>query len=524
MSDGCSVDVEFKLSNQINGSNFRGELLLNSGELKQILNHLQKLDLYTFEFSPEPLNTRTYKNLHRKSTNGIKNDNKRLKSSRPSYSRELKALLGDDIHKYNITSESRSSHLGSTTVQSYEESVKKLPDWAKRFHRVLKMISIQDIVAPFVSNVSVSTISSYMQANSLINDEECNGDHLKENAKRYLEFLRRCEPLDQISLQRILQKLENNEYETTASVFNDVYSVWICGFRADNPGSLLWMKSVEAALNFNLKLCCEPLQDDFNMSIPSIKNKTSSFCGIRSNSKDINLEPPRKMPNLLKSPHNEFGNLKSRISNSDKRNLSYSTTNSVTNIRNKGKTNNLHSSIRSKSITDNERQEFQSLLSQLSQNNHVELFNSFSETAHWREVSSGEVELDDQLTPSNVFRDMILWCKNKLNIPLSSEGPAGKMGKSTRYGSTVNSTSSSTKKLRQGILKPQNKKSQLSAKQFFSTGRAFNSQSSGSEDEDEDEPLRENISISEKWRSIVSSDESDSEPELTSFYPHFGSK
>lgn len=552
------MEIELGLSREENGrTGVRGELFLNFEEVGKIQKFLmENSGSFGFELSPEPVVDTSKKGSKKKSTpRGTTNagligstagERKRPRSSRPSYSRELKALLEDGMSILEPKSDNKGGNSQSSVGQrcNVEDFQRKLPDWAKRFHRILKVISQQEVFSPFVSAVNIRNIDLYMKGDSLFSredGEERNGggnftdssrkkeiDRLFSNTKQFLNYVEKCSPIKPISLSCIINKLENNEYSSVAHVFCDIYSVWICGFRSVEPGKALWTKAVDASLNFNLKLLNEPLQDDFLLTYPGGAPK-----GSNKNAKSVadgspSMEHPKKTHNTVKSAssmafddsgkdpgyHCPSKGKKSSSANHSSQNSSGSKA---------GKSTRKHtqaSSHGNKGITEPERHEFQSLLSQLSQNDHVELFNSFFSTAHWKEVNSGEVELDDQQTPPNVFREMIKWCKVKLNIPVPEDFKKD----------TLPPNKNACKKARQakaplGVQSSQKKKSQLSAKQFFSSGRAFSSPSSSSASEDEDDmSLSGNLQISQQWASTSSSGESDSEPELTSFYPHFNSK
>lgn len=553
------METELGLSKEENGrTGVRGELFLNFEEVGMIQKFLmENSGSFGFELSPEPVVDSNKKNSKKKSISGgakanpsgtVIGEKRKSRSSRPSYSRELKALLEDGMSILESRHDNKGGNSQSSVGQrgNVEDSQKRLPDWAKRFHRILKVISQQEAFSPFVSAVNIKNFDLYIKGNALfsregVEEETFDGisssenkkkeiDRLFLNAGQFFKYIERCSPIKPISLNCIISKLENNEYLSAAHVFSDIYSVWICGFRSVEPGKALWTKAVDASLNLNLKLLNEPLQDDFLLTFPggipkgSTKNAKSIIDGSSA------LEPPKKIQNTGKNAgsllfddsgkdpnYHTFGKSKKSASNNQSSQNSSSSKSAKTPKKHSQASS---SSYGAKGITEPERHEFQSLLSQLSQNDHVELFNSFFSTAHWKEVNSGEVELDDQQTPPNVFREMIKWCKLKLNIPIL-EGTSKKDSSSNK---------NTCKRARQqkapsGLHSSQKKKSHLSAKQFFSSGRAFSSPSSSSASEDEDDiSLSGNLQISQQWASTSSSGESDTEPELTSFYPHFNSK
>ncbi|KAK6590873.1 hypothetical protein RS030_111873 [Cryptosporidium xiaoi] len=556
------MKTDLCLSVDKNGSTgVRGELILSLDELKKVQQYfIDNSYNYGFELSPEPisysnnrknLKKRPQKIIGRTSAGGneVRNDGEIRKSrnSRPSYSRELKALLEDGMNILESRSETKQSNTQSTvgSRRITEDPLKKMPDWAKRFHRILKMLSQQETFKPYATDININNFSLYLKGQSLENDIDMEGngangsefdynkkiDELFINANIYFKYLNDCSPIKPISFNKIIKKLENNEYLNAANVFNDIYSVWICAFRAIEPGGILWTKTIDACLNFNLKLLNEPLKDDFSLTFPG----TTKNSGINKGSKnidDVNKDGPpfKKMNEKNNVFYNErykkesylpnYGTGASSVGNDHFSNNKNKRTNQQGNSKsnNKGgkKNSNNYESSNSlnNTISEVERREFQLLLGKLSQNDHVELFNSFLSTAHWKEVDTGEVELDDQQTPPNIFREMIKWCKIKLNVPISDDSTSKNISKIA------------TKKTKQPKVAPNallnKKKSQLSAKQFFSSGRAFSS--SDSEDDDDNISSCGNLQISQQWESTSSSGESENEPELTSFFPHFNSK
>ncbi|KAH8740242.1 hypothetical protein FG386_001517 [Cryptosporidium ryanae] len=556
------MNVDLGLSADKNGNTgVRGELILSLAELKRVQQYLiDNSYYYGFELSPEPINdynnkknskNKSQSNVCRSFVGGleIKNENEKRKSrsSRPSYSRELKALLEDGMSILESRSETKQKNLqnvvGSRRI--IDDLLKKMPDWAKRFHRILKMLSQQEIFKPYVHNVNIGNFGLYLKGQSLENDLDSKNNDKYEfdynkkieelfiNANIYFEYLKNCSPIKPISFNKIIKKLENNEYINASSVFSDIYSVWICAFRSVEPGGILWTKTIDACLNFNLKLLNEPLKDDFYLTFPG------KMKGGR-NTDNVNTDgPPFKKTNNSgknNSIYEERYNKEFYLNNggtemsgidvdffSGNKNKRTNQQNNFSKPNNKsGKKGASSSSFGSYNsindiISESERREFQSLLGKLSQNDHVELFNSFLSTAHWKEVNTGEVELDDQKTPPGIFREMIKWCKLKLNIPILDESSSkhinNRKGKGVRQSKIVSNNNILLNK----------KKPKLSSKRFFSSGRAFNSPSD-SEDEDDDISSCGNLQISQQWESSSSSGESENEPELTSFFPHFNSK
>ncbi|KAF7458038.1 bromodomain protein [Cryptosporidium felis] len=524
------MGVDPKLTFEENGgAKVRGELMLTLEEAGQVQRYLiENSDRFGFELSPEPA-----------FDSGKKGSKKKFVCSG--------GLAGRGHEHFGVEARSEGRELPERVGAEgggSEDPQRKLPDWAKRFHRILKIISQQELFSPFVSTVNVRNFDLYIQGASLEQKEEepkasedpDHGvqtsvlgslakqkeiDRLFENAERYIEYLESCSPLKPLSLNSIITKLENNEYSSAAHVFCDIYSVWICAFRSVRPGEPLWIKAVDASLNFSLKLLNEPLQDDFSLTFPGGAPRASSRGGKSADHSA--LEPPRKLQNTGKSASPSFFEDSGKAKRSSLNQSSQNSAGSKSNQKSSRKSGSAaQPSHAPKAITESERHEFQSLLAQLSQNDHVELFNSFFSTAHWKEVNSGEVELDDQQTPPSVFREMIKWCKLKLNIPILEDHTSRKDASSYAKGVSKKSRQS---KLAASSQLSQKKKSQLSAKQFFSSGRAFSSPSSSSGSEEEDEISScGNLPISQQWASTSSSGESDSEPELTSFYPHFNSK
>ncbi|GIX63114.1 bromodomain protein [Babesia caballi] len=64
-------------------------------------------------------------------------------------------------------------------------------------------------------------------------------------------------------------------------------------------------------------------------------------------------------------------------------------------------------------ISNHEKLQFQEILSTLSAENHLEMYIAFEYLAVWRNVGNGDIELDDEATNPNVFREMMRWAQQR---------------------------------------------------------------------------------------------------------------
>ncbi|ORM42013.1 uncharacterized protein BXIN_1033 [Babesia sp. Xinjiang] len=171
------------------------------------------------------------------------------------------------------------------------------------------------------------------------------------------------EPLPQlpnVTLQIVLEKLLSNNYTSATEAFAEVYSLLLTMFKFQDPGTMPWMSTHDA--------CCklEKLRRDSGLVDSETANV--SFGG---------KHPPAPLPNAFsKRPQVTLGIV-----------------------------------AETRPISADEKVQFQDVLAALSPENHVELYIAFEYLAVWRNVGNGEIELDDDATNPNVFRDMLRWAR-----------------------------------------------------------------------------------------------------------------
>ncbi|OEH74978.1 bromodomain-containing protein [Cyclospora cayetanensis] len=111
-------------------------------------------------------------------------------------------------------------------------------DWPRRMQRILLELCKQPVCLPFLPRVSPAEA-------------------------HYAELARKVYPAVPLSLETVLERLENGCYSRSLEVFNDVYSVFMCAFRYYEPGNQYWMMAQEAALAFGALTAGEPLCNVF---------------------------------------------------------------------------------------------------------------------------------------------------------------------------------------------------------------------------------------------------------------------
>ncbi|GFE54021.1 ABC transporter, putative [Babesia ovis] len=174
----------------------------------------------------------------------------------------------------------------------------------------------------------------------------------------------RSEP-PKMTLQLVLEKLLKNNYGSATEAFTEVYAMLIAVFKFQNPGTRSWMYTHDA--------CCrlDKLRRDSGLIDSEVA--TVGFGG---------KHPPAPINQAQQS---------------------------------------VESLADARPISPEEKVQFQDALSALSPENHVELYIAFENTAVWRNVGNGEIELDDDATDPNVFRDMMRWANQANNNHVESD-------------------------------------------------------------------------------------------------------
>ncbi|KAL8269978.1 hypothetical protein Esti_006078 [Eimeria stiedai] len=242
-------------------------------------------------------------------------------------------------------------------------------DWPRRMQRVLLELCRQPVCLPFLPRVSPSEA-------------------------HYAELARKAYPAVPLSLETVLQRLENGEYSRSLEVFNDVYTVFMCAFRYYEPGNQYWMMAQEASLAFGALTLREPLSNAFVPFSSSQHGAATDGAGKggkgRAGAKTHarpKTQSAKQQEGKLKAWENRGGPSTSGIS---------------------------HAHSLNAPVTVEERQAFQELLTQMNMDAHFQLYNTFKDRAKWVSFDTGEVELDDGATLPFVFREMVQWCRGQV--------------------------------------------------------------------------------------------------------------
>lgn len=407
---------------QYNMTPKRGELWLLPSEADVILSYLASKNLNDFWTFQQVDDTSIVRNPAK---NGTKTSNKKKKKTKKS-----KAPLADiKVSKsaetplrsksYNDTKNeqillSAKSELPQPTMHRLsrlsQSQLKKLPDWAQRLHRTLSWLCQTDIYQPFLHEMN-STDS------------------------RFTEMYNAIQPgLTPIGLATIVSKLEQNAYQTSLDAFNDIYSVWLCGYRTYPPGSPLWIQTFQASRTFTQQIANQPLKDNFTPekftnTLPPY-DKSQSLIYEKAQESEL-IEPESNGSATVDQILHEFlalcdttdktktGVAANKSNHNQSLNPSCDSQSMDTHLYKK-RVKKKYQSETLESISDFERTNFQNHLSQLEATHHRKLFEAFRCTAVWRSIETGEVELDDAKTSPPVFRKMIAWCHAQLSNKVST--------------------------------------------------------------------------------------------------------
>eukprot|EP00371_Babesia_bovis_P002108 XP_001610755.1 hypothetical protein [Babesia bovis T2Bo] len=167
--------------------------------------------------------------------------------------------------------------------------------------------------------------------------------------------------LPKVTLQLVLEKLLKNNYSNATEAFAEVYSMLLSVFKFQNPGTQLWMFTHDACRRL------DTLRRDSGLVDSEVANVGY---GGKHPPAPIQVPVP-PMPESVPVPV--------------------------------------------KAVSTEEKLQFQDALAALSPENHVELYIAFEKLAVWRNIGNGEIELDDDATDPNVFRDMMRWANRANN-------------------------------------------------------------------------------------------------------------
>ena len=421
----CLPSIEY--SKQFASSLSRGELWLLPSEAEFVLSYIKSEGLDTSWSFKEienvvhpPLSvsrsqSKNSKRNRKKKTlkTQVKTSKRQTESHIPSSNdRSPTTLRSSQASSHNTSNRNDSTVSSAQRCSKFSQSqLKKLPDWAQRFHRTLSWLCQMETCRPFVEEVQVTD-------------------------PRFPEIYDAIQPgLTPIGLSTIVSKLEQNAYQSSLDVFNDIYSVWLCAYRTYTPGSTLWLQTYQASRRFLQQIANQPLKDDFTPnkapytphSMESNRFQTEGKDYFQS-TLDAQDQDSASVDQILQQflTYCDTGDQSQTVSHHGtaprKRSGSHHSTHyrhSDSNV--KRKKNKRYKAHDSETITEYERTSFQNHLSQLSASQHRILFEAFRRTAVWKSIESGEVELDDTQTTPPVFRKMIAWCHAQLENKLPGQ-------------------------------------------------------------------------------------------------------
>ncbi|KAK2196865.1 hypothetical protein BdWA1_002114 [Babesia duncani] len=256
-----------------------------------------------------------------------------------------------------------------------QETIGKLPDWARSFHQLLShickskhgplFVQAQQLQQPEMSmdpkppDASAESLESPPNDKTKVDQLESLEQQQQPLAQSSLEQQEQ-QSLEQQYLQDILQRLLSSKYENSSQAFNELYNVFKFAFKSHSPGSPTWMGAQELSCRIQQMRLGLGLNDAARPPSPHaalVKQVESSFKEAA-----INVFEPLVAP-----------------------------------------------------ITNRERLEFYQTLLALALDDHLELYTKFEHSAIWKSVLDGEIELDDQATDPNVFRQMAAWALERYN-------------------------------------------------------------------------------------------------------------
>ncbi|XP_026191830.1 uncharacterized protein LOC34617651 [Cyclospora cayetanensis] len=246
-------------------------------------------------------------------------------------------------------------------------------DWPRRMQRILLELCKQPVCLPFLPRVSPAEA-------------------------HYAELARKVYPAVPLSLETVLERLENGCYSRSLEVFNDVYSVFMCAFRYYEPGNQYWMMAQEAALAFGALTAGEPL---CNVFAPASASQDQG-----------NQEWNRAGDDVWEATRGSH--LKGAAKMGSQKTRSGTNRDFQSQAVRGGRGPTPPPVAAEAPVTVEERQAFQELLTQMNMDAHFQLYNTFKDRAKWISFDTGEVELDDGATLPFVFREMVQWCRSQV--------------------------------------------------------------------------------------------------------------
>lgn len=202
-------------------------------------------------------------------------------------------------------------------------------------------------------------LCQYKTGQLFINSPEPATEKKEEN----METEAQPQLFETMSLSIILENLLKNKYTSTTEVFADVYMTLVTAFEREPAGNEKWMSAQDACARL------EGLRRDSGL----VDSETAHVAGFGGK------HPPAAHPRLLVKPLPA----------------------------------NLDFVAEIQPITKQEKMQFHEILQFLPPERHLELYIAFEYTAIWRNLGTGELELDDEATNPSVFREMMKWSKER---------------------------------------------------------------------------------------------------------------
>ncbi|EKX74085.1 conserved hypothetical protein [Theileria equi strain WA] len=270
-------------------------------------------------------------------------DEKAVKSS-------LNDKANSHMHDKVVDVESQESHIekveydqSSSIYQKLhppEEKLSGLPQWVQLLHRIVSEIC-------YTTNIHIFVPPSQ------------NGEAESEQQN--------------FAIETVLDKLINNEYQSTSEVLNELYMVFVCAFRSFSPGTYQWMSALDLSSRLNDLRIANDLKD----SEVSYKSYTATTMDTIKKHNGLSMDDFERELAIINNTQQD------PVPNKDT------------------------------SITEDEKSEFYDSVNTLDLEYHLELFTVFEHSAIWKIIGNGEIELDENNTDPKIFRAMIKWAKDK---------------------------------------------------------------------------------------------------------------
>eukprot|EP00922_Rhytidocystis_sp_ex-Travisia-forbesii_P051462 GHVS01076375.1.p1 GENE.GHVS01076375.1~~GHVS01076375.1.p1 ORF type:complete len:537 (+),score=74.83 GHVS01076375.1:77-1687(+) len=221
-------------------------------------------------------------------------------------------------------------------------------------------------------------------------------------------------PAVPISITEVIAKLDTDGYASFVEFVADVDTVWTCAFRASEPGSHLWMEAHRASLVFrnllehekllDFVIMPEPRKHEQNAAAEKMAGEAESLPESTVGQQQVDQPGEEQRPHDEQVVDSEMGGELGDQNGSE--GGTPSSSNEGASTGEPGVAGTIDTSTCAE-----DRKRFEDLLGTLTQEQHLQLYDLFQQTAVWKEMPDGVVELDDKRTSVEVFRQMVLWCE-----------------------------------------------------------------------------------------------------------------